>query len=147
MPLKREITIHLVTTSQQSRVSSIVNAIAELADDLTVTCKVLGRTTERPRKKKIEGGRTNSPDPVDNDELKSDAQLAYTCDQEAPHKRYIDVETSLKKLNLTREQLMSRTWARGTPQYRLKRAAKHKRHAIALAGVSNGASAARRAEG
>jgi hypothetical protein len=140
MPVKREITIHLVTTSQQSKVSSIVNAISELADDLTITCKVLGRTTERARKQKTESGGTISREPVDNDEPKSDtAQLAYTSDQETQHKRYIDVEASLKKLDLTREQLISRRWARGSPQHRLKRAANHKRHSIASAGLSNGA--------
>lgn len=131
---KREITIHLVTTSQQSRVSSIVNAISELADELTITCKVLGRTTERTRKEKTASDRTSSLEPVGKEVLKSDGpQLAYTSDQEAKHKRYIDVEASLKKLDLTREQLMSRTWARGSPQHRLKRAASHKRHAISPA--------------
>ena len=131
---KREITIHLVTTSQQSRVSSIVNAISELADELTITCKVLGRTTERTRKEKTASDRTSSLEPVGKEVLKSDGpRLAYTSDQEAKHKRYIDVEASLKKLDLTREQLMSRTWARGSPQHRLKRAASHKRHAISPA--------------
>jgi hypothetical protein len=139
MPIKREITIHLVTTSQQSRVSSIVNAISELADDLTITCKVLGRTTERAKREKAAAGGTSGL-PFNNDEPKSDGpQLAYTFDPAAKHSRYIDVEASLKKLDLTREQLMSRKWTRGSPQHRLKRAASQKRHAIDPAAVRNGA--------
>ena len=137
---KRQITIHLVTTSPQSRVWSILNAISELADDMTITCKVVGRTTERTRKEKRASDRTSSLEPVGNDAPMSDGpQLAYTSDEEAKHKRYIDVDASLKKLGLTREQLMSRPWARGSPQHRLKRAAAHRRHAIDPAVVSNGA--------
>ena len=140
MPIKREITIHLVTTSPQSKVSPIVNAISELADDVTITCKVLGRTTERTRKEKAATGPTSGLELVGKDEPKSDgSQLAYTADQEAKHKRYIDVDASLKKLGLTREQLMSRTWPRGSPQHRLKRAAGYKRDAIDPAAVRNGA--------
>jgi hypothetical protein len=139
MPIKREITIHLVTTSQQSRVSSIVNAISELADDLTITCKVLGRTTERAKREKAAAGGTSGL-PFNNDEPKSDGpQLAYTFDPAAKHSRYIDVEASLKKLDLTREQLMSCKWTRGSPQHRLKRAASQKRLAIDPAAVRNGA--------
>src|SRR5262249_4598273 len=127
MPAKREITIRLVTTSQQSTVSSILSAISELADDIAITCKVLGRTTGRSSKR-TQGSRRSRPEDDAAGEPKLDGpQLAYTSDQKANHKRYIDVEASLKKLGLTREELMSRTWARGSPQHRLKRAASHRR--------------------
>lgn len=62
-------------------------------------------------------------------DLAAEAALAgarvYSADPQAAHKRNIDVEASLKKLGLTREQLISRTWPRGSPQHRLKRAAAH----------------------
>jgi hypothetical protein len=139
MPVKREITIHLITTSPQSRVSSIVNEISELADDITITCKVLGRTTEPTRRRTL-GSRRSGSEANGAGEPKLDGpQLAYSSDPEANHKRYIDVEASLKKLGLTREELMLRTWARGSPQHRLKRAASHQRQTIAHAAQSNGA--------
>ena len=143
MAAKREITIHLITTSPQSTVSSVVNTISELAEDLTITCKVLGRTIDRTGKRTPSNRKSNRKSrPEDNaaSEPKPEGpQLVYTADPEANHRRYIDVEASLKKLGLTREDLMSRTWARGSAQHRLKRAASPQRHAIEPATMSNGA--------
>jgi hypothetical protein len=142
MSTKREIIIKFVTTSPGAKVSSIVDALSDFADELTITCKVLGRTTERKAAKEkaiVNPGKV--AEAIENDEAVSHRpQLVYTSDPEAKHNRYIDIEASLKKLNLTREQLMARTWTRGSPQHRLKRAASHKRHPSALAAVSNGAS-------
>src|SRR5262249_35744226 len=119
---------------QESRVSPIVSAISELADDITITCKVLGRTTGRTSKR-TQGSRSSRPeDDAVGEPKREGPQLAYTSEPEANHNRYIDVEASLKKLGLTREELMSRRWARGSPQHRLKRAASHRRP------ESNGAS-------
>jgi hypothetical protein len=80
------------------------------------------------------------PRPTKNNDPDSHIQqLAYTADEGARHKRYIDVEASLKKLGLTREQLMSRTWPRGSPQHRLKGAASRDRYAAEQNEVRNGA--------
>ena len=123
---KREITIRFVTGSSRS-ISSIVDAIADLADDVTIACKTLGQATRRTAAKEPAAVPTNGAEPQSEDKPPSDGpQLAYMSDPEARHLRYIDVETSLKKLGLTREQLMSHTWPRGSPQHRLKRAAAHK---------------------
>ena len=108
--------------------SRSVDAISDLADDVTITCKVLNRPTGRVA---AEGRNANAaPDrtnPLDEAAQKSDRpQLAYISDLGANHRRYIDVDTSLKKLGLTKDQLMSRTWPRGSPQHRLKRAAASK---------------------
>jgi hypothetical protein len=142
MSTKREITIKFVTASPGAKVSSIIDAVSDLTDELTIACKVIGQTTERKAAK--ERGTIDPSkvaEPIGNDgSVSHRPQLVYTSDREAKHNRYIDVDASLKKLGLTREQLMSRTWARGSPQHRLKRAASHKRHAIDLAAVSNGAS-------
>jgi hypothetical protein len=62
----------------------------------------------------------------DGESMSDRPQLVYTADPEAKHKRFIDVEASLKRLSLTREQLMARTWAKGSPQHRLKGAAAYK---------------------
>jgi hypothetical protein len=48
-------------------------------------------------------------------------QLVYKADVSGS--RSIDVEASLAKLGLKREELLSRRWERGSPQHRLKRAA------------------------
>ena len=142
MSTKREITIKFVTVSPGAKVSSIIDALSDLADELTIACKILGRATERkPAEEKVIRNPSKVAESIGNDEsISHRPQLVYAFDREAKHNRYIDVEASLKKLGLTREQLMSRTWARGSPQHRLKRAASHKRHAIDPAAVSNGAS-------
>ena len=132
MPTKREITIRFVT-AQGTKISSIVNAISNLADDVTISCKVLSRTTEQGAAK---GGAASTSrrgtEPVVDDEPTSNhPQLVYTADLEAKHRRYIDVEASLKRVGLTRQQLMSHVWPRGSPQHRLKRAAVHKSGAAA----------------
>jgi len=122
---KREITIRFVTTSHGAKVSSFIDAISDLADDVTITCKALNRTTVRIA---AEGAKANPaanrPEPFDNGEPSPNRpQLAYIAENGASHRRLIDVEASLKKLKLTKDQLTSRTWPRGSPQHRLKRAA------------------------
>ena len=125
---KREITIRFVTGSRGAKISSMIDAISDFADDVTITCKTLDRTTGRPAAKNGSAAiaPTNGADhpPVDDDDPgPRRPQLAYRADGTAAHKRCIDVEASLTKLGLTREQLMSRTWPRGSAQLRLKRAA------------------------
>ena len=126
MPTRKcEITMRFVTTLEGAKVSSIIDAVSGLADDVTISCKVLDRPEERVAAKRRN---TRTPpdraSPFDEEAEKSDRpQLAYTADLGANHRRYIDVEASLKKLGLTKDQLVSRTWPRGSPQHRLKRAA------------------------
>ena len=129
MPTKRrEITIRFVTGSRGAKISSMVDAIADFADDMTITCKTLDRTAERPAVKNG-GAATTLTNGVDHPRPDGDnpgprhPQLAYKADGTATHNRYIDVEASLTKLGLTREQLIARRWPRGSAQHRLKRAA------------------------
>jgi hypothetical protein len=106
----------------------MVDAIADFADDVTITCRTLDRTSERPAVKNesaattLTNGVDHSPPDGDNPGPRH-PQLAYKADGTATHNRYIDVEASPTKLGLTREQLMSRRWPRGSAQHRLKRAA------------------------
>ena len=127
---RREITIRFVIASPRS-ISSIVDAISDVADDMTIACRTLGqpgrRAAARAPAAESSAVPTTGAEPPSEGESPSDGpQLAYMCDPESRHLRYIDVETSLKKLGLTREQLMSHTWPRGSPQHRLKRAAANK---------------------
>ena len=124
MSTKREITISFVTDSQEKGVFAAIDAISRITDHLTITSKLLSRQPERPVIKRRRAG--VSSELADTGERPSnEAQLVYSADPQAAHNRNIDVEASLKKLGLTREQLVSRTWPRGSPQHRLKRAAAH----------------------
>ena len=123
---KCEITIRFVMASSRS-IAPIFDAIADVADDVTIACRTLGQETKRNAAKDTAAASMPGTElPGEGKSPSGRAQLAYTADPEAKHQRYIDVETSLKRLGLTREQLMSRTWPRGSPQHRLKRAAAHK---------------------
>ena len=132
MVRKREITIAFVT-DDETAISSVINAVSHLADDVTVTSKALGgrsgrlvhrRKRERTAPKVEDINRARSHEP----------QLVYSAaNPETPHRRNIDVEASIKKLGLTLEQLTSQRWPRGSTQHRLKRAA-------AKLGKSNGGS-------
>ena len=123
MLMKREITISFVTDSQEAKVSAAIDAISQITDQLTITCKLLSRRLERPVIKRRAG--ISSKLSEASESLSNEPQLVYSADPQATHNRNIDVEASLKKLGLTREQLVSRTWPRGSPQHRLKRAAAH----------------------
>jgi hypothetical protein len=112
-------------------ISSIVDAISDVADDMTIASRTLGQPGRRAAAEapsaEPSAVPTTGAEPRREGEPPSDRpQLAYMSDPGTRHLRYIDVETSLQKLGLTREQLMSRTWPRGSPQHRLKRAAANK---------------------
>jgi hypothetical protein len=128
---KREITIRFVTAARQARISSIIDAISFEADDISITCKL----AERPRRRRLARTATKNGMSViststggdhthhDGEEGKPhQPQLVYRADGSHAHRRYIDVEASLTKLGLKREDLNSRRWPRGSPQHRLKRA-------------------------
>jgi hypothetical protein len=130
---RREITIRFVTSARDAKISSIIDAIAGEADDLSITCRTLDRpTTDRrptvqPATKN--GHAVTASNGVEHSEKDTEepephrSQLVYRAVGLAVHRRYIDVEASLAKLGLTRDQLMSRRWSRDSPQHRLKRAA------------------------
>lgn len=140
MRAKREITISFVTESPGARVLAAIDAISQITDDLKITVKLLSRGPERPV---VRTKRARASPKVSgvNESLTNGPQLVYSADPEAAHNRNIDVDASLKKLGLTREQLVSRRWTRGSPQHRLKRAAAH------AAKVEAGANAASRSNG
>jgi hypothetical protein len=129
---KREITIRFVTAARGAKISSIIDALSDQADDISITCKTLGRQpgrqTVRPasnngRSEIAPSNGASHPEPDEEATELHRPQLAYRADGAAAHRRYIDVETSLAKLKLTLEDLMARKWPRGSPQHRLKRAA------------------------
>jgi len=124
MSTKREITISFVTDSQGARVFAAIDAISRITGHLTITSKLLSRRQERPilnRRRAVVSSNLAEA----SESRSTEPQLVYSANPEAPHNRVIDVEASLKKLGLTREQLVSRTWPRGSSQHRLKRAAAH----------------------
>ena len=124
MSTKREITISFVTDSQGDGVFAAIDAISRITDQLTITSKLLSRQPERPVIKRRRAG-VSSKLAEASERPTNEPQLVYSADPQAAHNRNIDVEGSLKKLGLTREQLVSHTWPRGSPQHRLKRAAAH----------------------
>jgi hypothetical protein len=124
MATKREITISFVTDSHGEGVFAAIDAISRITDHLTVTSKLLSRQPERPTIKRRRAG-VPSKQAGAGERQTNEPQLVYSADPRAAHNRNIDVEASLKKLGLTHEQLVSRTWPRGSPQHRLKRAAAH----------------------
>src|SRR5215468_926602 len=122
MSTKREFTITFVTRSQGARMFTAIDAISRITDHITITSKLLGRWPDRPmRKRRRAAPSSKLTEP--SERLPIQPQLVYTANPRAAHYRSIDVEASLKKLGLSREQLVSRTWPRGSPQHRLKRAA------------------------
>jgi hypothetical protein len=125
---KREITIRFVMPERGAKLSSIIDALSDEADDISITCKTLDRPTgqsaTRNGRSAITG--SNGADHPTAEEREAEVhrpQLVYKADGSADHRRYIDVEASLAKLGLTRDELKSRRWPRGSPQHRLKRAA------------------------
>lgn len=117
---KREMTIRLVADS--AKVSSFIESVFALADDVTVTCKVIERSTRRAAAKSKAAATTMESPAVDSEQSHR-SHLAYIGEEGAAYKRRIDVEASLKKLGLDRQELLSRAWPKGSPQHRLKRAA------------------------
>ena len=124
MSTKREITISFVTDRRGEGVFAAIAAISRITDHLTITSKLLSRQPERPVIKRRRAG-VSSKLAVASERPTNEPQLVYSADPQGAHNRSIDVEGSLKKLGLTREQLVSRTWPRGSSQHRLKRAAAH----------------------
>jgi hypothetical protein len=130
---RREITIRFVTSAQGAKISSIIDAFSAETDDVSITCRTLDRPTGRrptaqPATKNGHSVNTasNGIEHPENDEEEPEphrSQLVYRAEGLAVHRRCIDVEASLAKLKLTREDLMARKWPRGSPQHRLKRAA------------------------
>jgi hypothetical protein len=128
---KREITIRFVTAARGAKISSIIDALSDQADDISITCKTLDRPRRRPAIKNGSAAitaRADHPEPDEEEAEPHRPQLVYKTDGSADHKRGIDVEASLAKLGLTRDVLMSRRWPRGSPQHRLKRAATAANH-------------------
>jgi hypothetical protein len=128
---KREITIRFVTAARGAKISSIIDAISDEFDDVSITCRTLDRPTggptARPATKNGRSATTvvNGANHSEHDEEEPEPhrpQLVYRAEGSAAHRRYIDVEASLAKLGLKREDLLSRRWPRGSSQHRLKRA-------------------------
>src|SRR5262245_16533846 len=113
--MKREITIIFVTDDEET-VASVINAVSHIALDVTVTSKTLDHRRGRPthqRKRTSPGGQIIATAEPQSHE----PQLVYfAADPQSPHRRTIDVEASLKKLGLNREQLVSQRWPRGSAQ-------------------------------
>ena len=124
MSTKREITISFVTDSQEEGLFAAIDAISRITEHLRITCKLLSRQPGRPATKRRRAG-VSSKLAEASERPTNEPQLVYSADPQAAHNRNFDVEGSLKKLGLTREQLVSRTWPRGSSQHRLKRAAAH----------------------
>jgi len=122
MGRKRQITIVFVT-DDETTASSVISAVSHLVDDMTVTSKALGGKPGRlVRRTKME--QTGSKVEEVNKAGSHEPLLVYSAaNPETPHRRNIDVEASIRKLGLTREQLTSQRWPRGSAQHRLKRAA------------------------
>jgi len=122
MSRKREITIIFVTDDEET-IASVINAVSHIGDDLTVTSKIL----RDPKSKRAHQQKRASPGPEIikvTESWSHKPELVYCAiNPETPHRRNIDVEASLKKLGLNREQLLSERWPRGSAQHRLKRAA------------------------
>ena len=125
MPLKkREVTIRFVIAARGAKISAILDAISDQANDVSITCK-----TVNPQRPVTRHGRSAAPpsngrdhsDPVQALPQPRQPQLVYKADGSG--NRSIDVEASLAKLGLRRDELVSRRWERGSPQHRLKRAA------------------------
>src|SRR4029450_5667706 len=118
---KREITIRFVTAARGAKISAIIDALSDQSDDISITCKTLDRSAGRPASKNGSAAITKSkgrdhPEPDEEEAEPHRPQLVYKGDGSSDHKRYIDVEASLAKLGLTRDELLSRRWSRGSPQ-------------------------------
>jgi len=128
---KREIVIRFVTSARDAKISSIIDAISAETDDVSITCRTLDRpTTDRrpiaqPATKNGHAVTAEVKHPERDTEQPEPhrSQLVYRAEGLAVHRRCIDVEASLAKLNVKREELMARKWPRGSAQHRLKRAA------------------------
>jgi hypothetical protein len=129
---RREITIRFVT-ARGAKILSIIDALLAEADDISITCKTLDRPTPGPRptaQPATKNGHlvtasngVEDPEKGEEEPEPHRPELVYRADGSAAHRRYIDVEASLAKLGLTRDDLMARKWPRGSPLHRLKRAA------------------------
>src|SRR5262245_54851361 len=105
MSKKREIAITFVT-DDDGTVASAINAVSHIAD-LTVTSKTLDDRRSRPAHQQTRP--RCEPEIIAVTEARShESELVYTASNpEAPHYRSIDIEASLNKLGLSREQLAS----------------------------------------
>ena len=71
---RREITIRFMSSLRGAKISSMVDAISDFADDVTITCKTLDRTAERPAVKNggtattLNNGEDHAPPAGDNPE-------------------------------------------------------------------------------
>jgi hypothetical protein len=108
---KREITIRFVTAACGAKISAIIDTLLDQADDISITCKTL----DRPRgRQAIKNGsaaiavRADHPEPDEEEAEPHRPQLVYKADGSANHKRGIDIEASLGKLGLTRDELVVR---------------------------------------
>jgi hypothetical protein len=128
---KREITIRFVTAARGAKISSIIDTLSDQANDISITCKTLGREpirqTVQPasnngRSAIAPSNEADHPKPDEEEHEPHRPQLVYRADGSAAHRRQIDVEASLAKLGLKRDDLVARRWPRGSPQHRLKRA-------------------------
>ena len=120
-PKKREVTIRFVTAARGAKISAIIDVISEHADDVSITCKTVGsrRTaTRRGRSAPPASNGADHADPAQTLPQHRRPQLVYRADESG--NRSIDVDASLVKLGLTRDELQSRRWERGSPQHRLK---------------------------
>jgi len=120
---KREVTIRFVTAARGTKISAIIDAISDQADDVSITCRTVDQRL--PAANHAKSGPTVSNGTRHAEQSQPlpqprEPQLVYKADG---GNRAIDVEASLAKLGLKREELLSRRWERGSPQHRLKRAA------------------------
>jgi len=123
-PRKRDVTIRFVTTARGAKILAIIDAITDQADEVSITCRTVdpGRPAKKHGRSPVTASNgADHPNQAQALPQPRRPQLVYKA--EGSGNRSIDVEASLAKLGLTRDELQSRRWERGSPQHRLKRAA------------------------